>query len=112
MDDWELDRLRREFPGWKITTAEGVVIAAKGGRTLTGRSAAVLRVRLAEHESMPVSELSGLIHDYRDHWEITRSPFGGYQAQRRPRRADSVLITADTAAEMRELLGPTDDARE
>ena len=87
-------------------------MAAKGGKTLTALSVAVLRVMLTERESMPVSELAGLIRDYRDRYEITRRPFGGYQAQRRPKRARPVIITADTAAEMRLLLGPPDDIAE
>jgi hypothetical protein len=111
--DWELGRLRADFPGWDITATAHEVTAVRDGRRITAGSPAVMRVHLGDQAASDVRtgycpELAELIRAYRDRWEIIPLSGGGYKAYPRPRPPDPVAITAGSAVELRALLGAPD----
>jgi len=111
--DWELGRLRKDFPGWDIAASTSEVTAVREEKRLTAGSAAVMRVHLGNESARDVRtgyspELARLIRAYRDGWEIIPLPSGGYKAYRRPRKREAVAAIAGSARELRELLGEPD----
>src|SRR6266567_1671463 len=111
--DWELGRLREDFPSWDITATTNEVTAVRDARRLTAGRPAVMRVHLGNEAASDVRtgyspELTELIRAYRDKWEIIPVRSGGYKAYPRPRRHDPVTVTAGSARELRALLGAPD----